>query len=105
MVAPQSSAQRSAQSGPFTIKSKVISVDPPSILANTAVDVAIAFAGVQVGDVCHVQPLAALEAGIVTGAAVCLVAGTIQWRVANVTVGAINPAALNCNVSVSAGAH
>ena len=100
MVA-QGSANRSAQSGPFSRKSKVISVDPPNILANTAVDVAITFAGVLPGDRCSVVPAALLEAGIVTGEALCVVAGIIQWRLANVTVAAINPAAVSCTVLVS----
>jgi len=97
----QNSARRSAQSGPFTAKSKTIVVDPPNILTQTAVDVPIVFAGVKAGDRCTVTPLALLEVGLVSGAALCVVDGTIQWRLGNVTVAGINPAAVSCLVAIS----
>jgi hypothetical protein len=100
MTTPQNSAVRSAQSGPFTQKAKTISVDIPSMLTLTTADVAIVFAGCKVGDVVNVQPLTQLEGGILAGQAAVFADGTVTWRVANVTAGTIDPAALNCRVSV-----
>jgi hypothetical protein len=101
MTTPQNSAVRSAQSGPFTLKAKTISVNIPSMATLTTADVAITFAGCKVGDVVSVEPLTALEAGILAGQATVLADGTVTWRVANVTAGTIDPAALNCRVAVS----
>jgi hypothetical protein len=99
MVA-QNSSTRSAQSGPFTRKSKVINVDPASMPTLTTQAVDIAFAGCKAGDRVTVTPQVALEVGIVAAQALCLSDGHVTWTLANVTAGTINPAALNVLVSV-----
>jgi hypothetical protein len=68
-------------------------VDVPSIAANVAPDISTAVAGSLVGDRFLVSSLTALNAGLVVDAnAACRVAGTVVWRIGNVTVGALDPA-------------
>lgn len=100
MVA-QGSRDRSAQSGPFTSSSKTVAVDPASIPANSSADQSIAFAGAQPGDSITVRPQVALAAGLISGQAVCVVAGTVLWRVANCTVAAIDQASVSVKLTVS----
>lgn len=101
MSAVQAARARSAQAGPFTTNQKTVAIDPASIPANTTADQSIAYVGVQPGDDITVRPLAALAAGLISGQAVCVVAGTILWRLANCTVAAIDQASVSCKITVS----
>jgi hypothetical protein len=96
----QNSAVRSAQSGPFTTKSKTLLVSPAAVPAANTLDVVIAFVGAKVGDVASVQMLAALDGGVLAGPAQCLVADQVTWRLANPTAAPITPTPLNCKVTV-----
>jgi hypothetical protein len=67
-------------------------VDLPNILAATAPDVSTLVTGSIAGDSYVVTALTALTTGLVICDARCRVSGTVVWRVANVTVGAVDPA-------------
>ncbi len=68
-------------------------VDLASIAAVTAPDISTTVAGSLAGDTFQVSALVALNAGLVICAgARCRVAGTVVWRVGNVTAGALDPA-------------
>lgn len=77
----------------WTLWKKVTAtVDPASIPANTTANTAVTQADVKAGDVIQVLPPSTIESGIAVAGAWCAVDGTIQLRLANVTVGAIDPA-------------
>lgn len=57
-----------------------------------AADNAIAVAGSLVGDTVLATPLGVWDAGLSLPQGRCLVAGTVQFRIVNATVGAIDPA-------------
>ncbi len=83
---------REGSSGPFVIETADVTVDVASLAANTAVDTAVAVPAAKVGDAIIATPLGTWIAGVVIGPCRCLVAGTVQMRVGNVTVGAVDPA-------------
>jgi hypothetical protein len=83
---------REGSSGPFVIETFDVTVDFASIPAATAPDQAVTLAAARVGDQVLVTPLGTWLANITQPQARCLVAGTVQVRVANVTAGAIDPA-------------
>jgi len=83
---------REGSSGPFVVETFDVTVDVASLAAVTAVDTAVAVPAARVGDAIIVQPLGVWPAGITAPQGRCLVAGTVQCRVANVTAGAIDPA-------------
>jgi hypothetical protein len=83
---------REAPSGPIKGVSVDVTVDVASLAAATAVDTAVTVPGALVGDTIVVQPLGTWPAGITAPQGRCLVAGTVQCRIANVTAGAIDPA-------------
>ncbi len=71
-----------------------VTVDPPSIAANTAVNVDVAVVGVLIGDEVIAFPPATLEAGL-SGMALAVVANaSVRLRIANSTIAAIDGAAL-----------
>jgi len=82
---------------------RTVNVNPGNIVANVSLDVAaIAFAEVQIGDTI-LASAAALEAGLVISNCFCAVAGQITMRLANVTVGAIDPVAQDFRFTVFSG--
>jgi len=83
---------REGSSGPFKAITVDVTVDVASIPAATAPDTAVTVPGALVGDTIVVQPLGTWPVGLVGPTGRCLVAGTVQMRVGNVTVGAIDPA-------------
>jgi len=68
-----------------------VTVDVASIPANTAPDTAVTVPGSLVGDSITVTPLGTWPVGLEQPAGRCLVAGTVQVRIGNTTVGAIDP--------------
>jgi len=83
---------REGASGPIKGVSVDVTVDVASLAATTAVDTAVTVPGSLVGDQIGVQPLGTWPAGLTAPQGRCLVAGTVQVRIANVTAGAIDPA-------------
>jgi hypothetical protein len=83
---------REGSSGPFVIETVDVTVDYASIPAATAPDQAVAVPAARVGDAIIVTPLGTWPANVTQPQGRCLVAGTVQVRVANVTAGAIDPA-------------
>ncbi len=81
---------REGANGPFVIETRDVTVDVASIPANTAPDTAVTVPGALVGDSIIATPLGVWIAGLVIGPCRCLVAGTVQMRVGNVTVGAVD---------------
>lgn len=82
---------REGSSGPFVIETEDVTVDVASVVAATAVDTAVAVTKARVGDAVQVAPQGVWPAGLTAPQGRCLVAGTVQVRVANVTAGAIDP--------------
>jgi hypothetical protein len=95
-------AQRPGTSGPFSSQAVVVEAfNCPSVVANTAVDVALTVPGAEVGDNIIVTPLGTWLAGLVLGPHRCLVAGTVQMRVGNCTVADLDPASQDYQVLLS----
>jgi hypothetical protein len=82
---------REGSAGPFVVESQDVTVDVASIPAATAPDTAITVANARVGDSFIITPLGTWPVGVTLPQGRCLVAGTVQARIANVTVGAIDP--------------
>ena len=68
-----------------------VTVDVASIPANTAPDTAVTVPGALVGDAVTIEPLGTWPVGLGVPQGRVLVNGTVQMRVENVTVGAIDP--------------
>ena len=83
---------REGGSGPFIQEVVDVTVDYASIPAATAPDQAVLVTGSQVGDGVLIVPLGTWVVNVTQPQGRCLVAGTVQVRVANVTAGAIDPA-------------
>ncbi len=83
---------REGSNGPFVVETQDVTVDVASVVAVTAVDTAVLVPKALVGDAIIVTPLGTWPAGLTAPQGRCLVAGTVQVRVANVTAGAIDPA-------------
>lgn len=75
----------------YKISHGSVTVDPPSVGANTTAEFDVVLAGVAVGDRVHVIPPAALNAGLFV-AAVRAKAGNITIRLGNCTAGALDAA-------------
>ena len=82
---------REGAAGPFVIETQDVTVDVASLAAVTAVDTAVLVSKALVGDGIIVAPQGTWPAGVTAPQGRCLVAGTVQVRVANVTAGAIDP--------------
>jgi hypothetical protein len=82
---------REGSSGPFVIETEDVTVDVASIPAATAPDTAVTVSKAKVGDAIQVTPLGTWPANLSAPQGRCLVAGTVQVRIANVTAGAIDP--------------
>lgn len=82
---------REGSSGPFVIDTADVTVDYDSVPTLEAIDMAVVVPGSRVGDAVIVTPLGTWPVGITQPQGRCLVAGTVQTRVANVTAGAVNP--------------
>lgn len=83
---------REGANGPFVIETQDVTVDIASLATQTAVDTAVLVPIAKVGDSIIVTPLGTWPVGVTQPQGRCLVAGTVQVRVANVTVGAVDPA-------------
>jgi hypothetical protein len=64
--------------------------------ANDATDHAVPVLGAEVGDTITVVPLGVWDPGLVMGPHRCLIAGTVQVRIGNLTAAPIVPAAQDC---------
>jgi hypothetical protein len=82
---------REGNAGPFVIETVDVTVDYDSVPTLEAIDMAVAVPGSRIGDSINVTPLGTWPVGITLPQGRCLVAGTVQVRVANVTAGAVNP--------------
>ena len=82
---------REGSNGPFVIETQDVTVDVASVVAVTALDTAVLVPKALVGDGILVTPQGVWPAGLTAPQGRCLVAGTVQVRVANVTAGAIDP--------------
>lgn len=82
-----------------------VTVDVASIPANTAPDTAVTVPGSLVGDIITIEPLGVWAVGLGQPTGRCLVAGTVQMRVPNVTVGAIDPASQDYRFSLQHNAN
>lgn len=89
-----------APSGRVVRRTSIVSVDVASLAAATAVDTAIAVPGALVGDAAVCTPLGVWPAGLTWPGGRCLVAGTVQMRVGNVTAGAVDPAEQNIRIDL-----
>jgi hypothetical protein len=69
-----------------------VTADVANILTQTAVDTALTVPNARVNDQVSIVPLGTWPVGLTLPQGRVLVAGTVQMRVANVTVGAIDPA-------------
>ncbi len=95
-------AQRQSNSGPFTSQAvDVLAFDVPSVAASSAVDVALTVPAAEVGDAIIVTPLGTWPAGLTMGPHRCLVAGTVQCRIGNPTIAAVDPASQDFRVLLS----
>jgi hypothetical protein len=83
---------REGNAGPFVCEVNDVTVDIASIPAATAPDQAVLVPAARVGDSIQITPLGVWPVGVSQPQGRCLVAGTVQVRVANVTAGAIDPA-------------
>lgn len=93
----------SSPSGRVTRRTAIVAVDVASLLTQTAVDTAILVPGALVGDGVLCTPLGTWPVGAVIGPSRVLVAGTVQMRVGNVTVGAVDPASQNFRIDLLRG--
>lgn len=91
---------REGSSGPFVIETFDVTADIANILTQTAVDTALTVANARVGDQVLIAPLGTWPVGLTLPQGRCVVAGTVQMRVANVTVGAIDPASQSFRVTL-----
>lgn len=76
----------------------VTAIDVASLAANTTSDTALTVPGSLVGDTVEITPLGTWPAGVVMGPHRVSAAGTVQMRVGNVTVGAVDPASQDYKV-------
>lgn len=93
----------SSPSGRVVRRSTIVAVDVASLVAQTAVDTAITVAGALVGDAAVCTPLGTWPAGLTWPGGRCLVAGTVQMRVGNVTAGAVDPGSQNVRIDLLRG--
>jgi hypothetical protein len=89
---------REGSSGPFVVETFDVTVDVASIATQTAPDQAVTVASARVGDSIIITPLGTWPVGVTLPQGRCLVAGTVQFRIANVTVGAVDPASQSFRV-------
>lgn len=81
---------RQSPSGREQRRDVTVTFDAASSIANTAVDQAVVVPGSRVGDAILVTPLGTFDAGLGLGPHRCLVDGTVQMRIGNVTAGNID---------------
>jgi hypothetical protein len=77
-----------------------VTVDVASLAANTETDTAVVVPGALVGDSIVVTPLGTWPAGLTAPQGRCLVAGTVQVRIGNVTAAPIDPASQSFRFSL-----
>lgn len=81
---------RQSPSGREQRRDVTVTVNVASIAANLAPDTAVTVPGAKVGDAILATPLGTFDAGLGMGPHRCLVDGTVQMRIGNVTAGAID---------------
>lgn len=74
------------------VKKVAVAVDPGNITTLTTLEVSVTVAGAAAADLVVVSPPAAIEAGLVIGAAYVSGANTVKLRLYNSTGADINPA-------------
>jgi hypothetical protein len=77
-----------------------VSVDPPSINANTSTTFTVTITGVQTGDLVFLTPPSDIEAGLVFQGASVTAANTVTIRMRNVTGAAVDGASLQWSYMV-----
>jgi hypothetical protein len=92
---------------PATVPDSVVdvTVDVASIPTLEATDTAVVVPGALVGDIIDIEPLGTWPVGITLPQGRCLVAGTVQVRIANVTAGAVDPASQLLRFSLTHAAN
>jgi len=90
---------RGSPSGPVEIISTVQTIDFANVPTITTPDDAIAVTNAVVGDTVLCAPMGVWDAGLTLPQGRCLVAGTVQFRIANPTAAGINPASQSCNLT------
>lgn len=83
---------REGSSGPFVIETQDVTVDVGAIANATATDTAVTVSKAKVGDAVQVAPQGTWPAGLTAPQGRCLVEGTVQLRIGNVTGAPIDPA-------------
>lgn len=91
---------RGSPSGPSEIISQDATINFAVVNTITAADQAIAVANAEVGDTVLCAPQGAWDAGLTLPQGRCLVAGTVQFRIANPTAGNIDPASQTCRLTI-----
>lgn len=82
-----------------------VTVDVASIANATGPDTAVTVPGSLVGDLINVEPLGTWPAGLSAPQGRCLVAGTVQVRIVNVTGAPIDPASQTLRFSMRHNAN
>lgn len=83
---------RQSPSGREQRRDVAVTFDSAAIPNDEATDQAVTVPGARVGDAILVTPLGTFDVGLGMGPHRCLVAGTVQMRIGNVTGAPINPA-------------
>lgn len=91
---------RGSPSGPLEVFALDLTIDFASVATVTAPDQAISVPGTLPGDTVLCSPQGTWPAGLTLPQGRCLVADTVQFRIANVTAGALDPASQVCRLTV-----
>lgn len=91
---------RGSPSGPLESFAVSQTIDFASVASVTAPDQAIAVPGTLAGDTVLCSPQGTWPAGLTLPQGRCLVDGTVQFRIANVTAGALDPASQVCLLTI-----
>lgn len=89
---------RAGTSGPAEMLVQDLTIDFASVATIVAVDQAITVAGSVVGDTVLCSPQGVWIAGLTLPMGRCIVDGTVQFRIANPTAGALDPVSQICRL-------
>lgn len=90
---------RGSPSGPLEVLVQDLNIDFPNIPTITAPDSAVVVPGSLNGDTVLCSPQGVWNPGLTLPQGRCLADGTVQFRIANVTAGALDPAAQICRLT------
>lgn len=90
---------RGSPSGPAELLGQDLTIDFASVAATVAPDQAIVVPGSLAGDTVLCAPQGVWNPGLTHPQGRCLVDGTVQFRIANVTAGALDPASQTCKLT------